>query len=50
LVFPSRPPEREFRISGVERIETCGHQMSVQRSLPSLPIQPQLEFQWTIWL
>lgn len=29
LVFPSPPPEREFRISGVERIQTSGHQMSV---------------------
>jgi ABC-2 type transport system ATP-binding protein len=29
LVFPSLPPEREFCISGVERIQTSGHQMSV---------------------
>ena len=29
LVFPSPPPEREFRISGVESIQTSGHQMSV---------------------
>jgi ABC-2 type transport system ATP-binding protein len=29
LVFPFPPPEREFRISGVERIQTSGHQMSV---------------------
>jgi len=29
LVFPSPPSEHEFRISGVERIETSGHQMSV---------------------
>lgn len=29
LVFPFPPPEREFRISGVERIQTSGHHMSV---------------------
>jgi ABC-2 type transport system ATP-binding protein len=29
LVFSSLPPEREFRISGVERIQTSGYQMSV---------------------
>jgi ABC-2 type transport system ATP-binding protein len=29
LVFPTLPPEREFRISGVRRIHTSGHQMSV---------------------
>ena len=29
LVFPFPPPEREFRITGVERIQTKGHQMSV---------------------
>lgn len=29
LVFSSAPPEREFRISGVERIQSTGHQMSV---------------------
>jgi ABC-2 type transport system ATP-binding protein len=29
LVFPSPPSEHEFRIFGVERIETSGHQMSV---------------------
>lgn len=29
LVFPSPPPEGEFRITGVERIQTKGHQMSV---------------------
>jgi ABC-2 type transport system ATP-binding protein len=29
LVFPALPPEREFRISGVRRIQTSGHQMSV---------------------
>ena len=29
LVFPSAPPEREFRIKGVEKIQTKGHQMSV---------------------
>ncbi len=29
LVFASAPPEREFRITGVEKIQTKGHQMSV---------------------
>ena len=29
LVFSSLPPEREFRISGVERIQTSGRQMCV---------------------
>jgi ABC-2 type transport system ATP-binding protein len=29
LVFPFPPPEREFQITGVERIQTKGHQMSV---------------------
>jgi len=29
LVFPTPPPEREFRISGVQRIQTSGRQMSV---------------------
>jgi ABC-2 type transport system ATP-binding protein len=29
LVFPTPPPEGEFRISGVQRIQTSGHQMSV---------------------
>jgi ABC-2 type transport system ATP-binding protein len=29
LVFPTPPPEREFRISGVQRIRTSGRQMSV---------------------
>ncbi len=29
LVFPFPPPEHEFRITGVERIQTKGHQMSV---------------------
>jgi ABC-2 type transport system ATP-binding protein len=29
LIFPFSPPEREFRISGVERIRTAGHQMSL---------------------
>ncbi|MGO9270957.1 MAG: ATP-binding cassette domain-containing protein [Terriglobia bacterium] len=29
LVFASAPPEREFRIAGVEKIQTQGHQMSV---------------------
>lgn len=29
LVFPFPPPEGEFRISGVERIQTSGRQMSV---------------------
>jgi len=29
LVFPFSPPEGEFRISGVERIQTSGRQMSV---------------------
>ncbi len=29
LVFSSTPPEREFRITGVERIQTTGRQMSV---------------------
>jgi ABC-2 type transport system ATP-binding protein len=29
LVFSSPPPEHEFRITGVERIQTSGHQMSV---------------------
>jgi ABC-2 type transport system ATP-binding protein len=29
LVFPTLAPEREFRISGVQRIQTNGHQMSV---------------------
>ncbi len=29
LVFPFPPPEREFRITGVERIQTKGLQMSV---------------------
>jgi ABC-2 type transport system ATP-binding protein len=29
LVFPSSPPEREFRIAGVERIQKSGHAMSV---------------------
>jgi ABC-2 type transport system ATP-binding protein len=29
LVFPFPAPEREFRISGVERIRTSGHQMSL---------------------
>ena len=29
LVFPFPPTEREFRIPGVERIQTSGHQMSV---------------------
>jgi ABC-2 type transport system ATP-binding protein len=29
LVFPAPPPEGEFRISGVQRIQTSGHQMSV---------------------
>jgi ABC-2 type transport system ATP-binding protein len=32
LVFPIPAPEREFRISGVERIRTSGHQMSVLAS------------------
>ncbi len=32
LVFPFPAPEREFRISGVERIRTSGHQMSVLAS------------------
>lgn len=29
LVFSSLPPEREFRISGVERIQTRGRQMCI---------------------
>jgi ABC-2 type transport system ATP-binding protein len=29
LVFPFPPPEGEFQITGVERIQTKGHQMSV---------------------
>ncbi|HEY6268846.1 MAG TPA: ABC transporter ATP-binding protein [Candidatus Acidoferrum sp.] len=29
LVFESAPPEREFRIMGVEKIQSKGHQMSV---------------------
>jgi ABC-2 type transport system ATP-binding protein len=29
LVFSSTPPEREFRIAGVERIQTSGHQLSL---------------------
>lgn len=29
LVFPFAPPEQEFRIPGVERIRTAGHQMSL---------------------
>jgi ABC-2 type transport system ATP-binding protein len=29
LVFASAPPEREFCITGVEKIQTKGHQMSV---------------------
>ena len=29
LVFESAPPEREFRITGVEKIQTKGNQMSV---------------------
>jgi ABC-2 type transport system ATP-binding protein len=29
LVFASAPPEREFRITGVEKIQTKGHQMRV---------------------
>lgn len=29
LVFPFPAPEREFRIAGVERIRTTGHQMSL---------------------
>jgi ABC-2 type transport system ATP-binding protein len=29
LVFPALPAEREFRISGVQRIQTSGRQMSV---------------------
>src|SRR5713101_752573 len=29
LVFSSPPPEREFRISGVQRIQTSGHRISV---------------------
>jgi ABC-2 type transport system ATP-binding protein len=29
LVFPTPPPEREFRISGVQRIQTSGRQISV---------------------
>ena len=29
LVFESAPPEREFRIIGVEKIQTKGHQVSV---------------------
>jgi ABC-2 type transport system ATP-binding protein len=29
LVFPFPPPQREFQITGVERIQTKGHQMSV---------------------
>jgi len=29
LVFPFPPPEGEFRFTGVERIQTKGHQMSV---------------------
>jgi ABC-2 type transport system ATP-binding protein len=29
LVFPFPPPEREFQITGVERIQTKGHHMSV---------------------
>jgi len=29
LVFPFPPDEREFRITGVERVRTKGHQMSV---------------------
>jgi ABC-2 type transport system ATP-binding protein len=29
LVFSSPPPEREFRISGVQRIRTSGHRISV---------------------
>lgn len=32
LVFPFPVPEREFRISGVEKIRTSGHQMSVLAS------------------
>jgi ABC-2 type transport system ATP-binding protein len=32
LLFSSLPPEREFRISGVERIQTSGCQMSVLAS------------------
>jgi ABC-2 type transport system ATP-binding protein len=29
LIFPFPPPQREFQITGVERIQTKGHQMSV---------------------
>src|SRR2546427_3292292 len=29
LVFTSAPPEREFRITGVEKLQTKGHQLSV---------------------
>jgi ABC-2 type transport system ATP-binding protein len=32
LVFPSIPPERDFRVTGVEDIRTRGHQMSVVAS------------------
>lgn len=33
LVFPFQPPELEFRISGVEKIRTNGHEMSVFASM-----------------
>jgi ABC-2 type transport system ATP-binding protein len=29
FVFPSAPPEREFCIAGVEKIQTAGHQLSL---------------------
>lgn len=35
LVFPFPPPEREFRIVGVEKIRTNGNEMSVFASMNS---------------